>query len=576
MHDLRHPAADPAWPHVSLAEAEARLTAPGARFEIEIATIRGQDTRVWKHAPASLRVLAEGLADHGERVLAVLESERISYAATARAVAALAHWLRAVGVGKGDRVALAMRNLPEWPVVFFAATSIGAVVVPLNAWWTADELAFALADCGARVLFADDARCERLRGHLPALDQLQVVVARAAACDMRYHALEALIGRPHDWAALPERRLPEADIAPDDDATIFYTSGTTGEPKGVLGTQRNLCTNILSSGYSTARTLLRRGEVPPDPMPPRTSLLAIPFFHVTGCSAWLVPAVASGSTLVLLHRFDAGEALALIARERIGHAGGVPTIAQALLDHPERERYDLSSLRSVSYGGAPPSADLAARIRDEFGGLPHNGWGMTETTATVTHHGGADYWLRPTSCGPAVPVAELELRDANGVRLSDAGAIGELWVRGPMVAKGYWNRPDETARCFVDGWVRTGDLARIDAEGFCHIVGRIKDVVIRGGENIQAAEVEAVLQAHPAVREAAVTGLPDRLLGEVPAAVVQLAPGMTLEPEALRAWAASRLAPFKLPVAIRCQAGPLPRNAGGKVVKRDLATVFAD
>lgn len=564
------------WPAMSMDAAAALLTAPGAPFEMETVPIRGLATRVWKNAPASIRELLQASRAHGDRVFLVLEDDRVTFEAFYRATARLAEHLVGAGVGKGDRVAVAMRNLPEWPVAFFAAAAIGAIVVPLNAWWTGAELEYGLADSATKLLIVDAERHARLADHYPALPALDgVIVARSREPSPGVERLEAVIGSPNDWAFLPETVLPPVAIDPEDDATIFYTSGTTGAPKGALGTHRNIVTNILSSAFTAARSHLRRGEMPPEPAP-RVSLGVIPLFHVTGCSAGLMGMVASGSTLVMMRKWDAGQALALIERERVTMTGGVPTIAWQLLEHPDRGQYDLSSLETIAYGGAPSAPELVRRIHEEFGALPGNGWGMTETMATVTQHGGEDYLNRPDSAGSPVATADLQIRGEDGVTVLPPGEIGELWARGPMVVKGYWNKPEATAATFVDGWVRTGDLARLDEEGFLFIADRAKDMVIRGGENIYSIEVENVLYAHPSVTDAALVGIPHRVLGEEPVAVVHLCPGCVATEAELQAWVRERLAAFKVPVAIRFLPEPLPRNANGKILKTTLKTLFAD
>jgi acyl-CoA synthetase (AMP-forming)/AMP-acid ligase II len=256
--------------------------------------------------------------------------------------------------------------------------------------------------------------------------------------------------------------------------------------------------------------------------------------------------------------------------------GGVPTIAWQILEHPDRARYDLSSLEAIAYGGAPSAPELVKRIYTEFGALPGNGWGMTETMATVTSHAGEDYLNRPTSAGPPVAVADLRIMDEAGERELPTGEVGELWARGAMIVKGYWNKPEATAETFVDGWVRTGDLARVDEEGFVYIVDRAKDMIIRGGENIYSSEVENVLYAHPAVTDCALIGVPHRTLGEEPVAVVHLAAGKTATEAELKQWVKDRLAIFKTPVAIRFVPETLPRNANGKILKKDLKALFAD
>ena len=560
---------------MSVKQAEAVLTAPGAKFEMETVDIRGVPTRAWKNAPPHMAALVALSRSHGDRLATIYEDERVSYDAQFRAIAALAADLAAGGVGKGDRVAVAMRNLPEWIVAFFATTVLGAIAVPLNAWWTGDELAYGLSDSGAKALIADDERWERiapLRGQLPGL--ARVLVSRASSPLQGAERLEDVIGTPHDWPRLPEGELPASALAPEDEATILYTSGTTGQPKGALGTHRNFMTNILSTGYAMARSILRRGDPLPEPSQ-KVALTVIPLFHATALSSGLMGAMAAGHTIIYMRKFEPVRAMEIIEREKVNSTGGVPTIAWQLLEHPERHRYDLSSLETIGYGGAPSAPELVRKIAAELKSAPGNGWGMTETTATVTTHSGEDYLHRPESCGPAVAVADLKVTGADGEELP-AGEIGELWARGPMIVKGYWNKPEATAATFVDGWVRTGDLARLDEEGFCYIVDRAKDMVIRGGENIYSSEVENVLYDHPAVTDCALIGIPHRTLGEEPAAVVHLAPGATATEAELQAWVRERLAAFKVPVAIRFCQEMLPRNANGKILKRELKSYFED
>ncbi|MBU1607285.1 MAG: acyl--CoA ligase [Alphaproteobacteria bacterium] len=564
----------PGWPARSRDECTALLTAPGQRFEMETIDIRGVPTRVWKNAPPSLRAIALHGQTHGQREFTIYEDERVTYDAWFRAVAALAHEFQACGIKKGDRVALAMRNLPEWPVVFFAATAIGAICVPLNAWWTGPELAYGLANSGTSLLVCDAERWDRilsLRDECPELNT--VFVSRCDGEPEGAKRLENVIGTPPTYAELPSATLPDVAIGPDDDATIFYTSGTTGKPKGALGTHRNLCSNVLSSGFNAACAVLRRGETLPDPVP-KTGLNVIPLFHVTACSAGLMGNIAAGNTLIFMHRWDPVEAFGIIEREKVNSTGGVPTIAWQLIEHPERKNYDLSSLEAIGYGGAPSAPELVRKIREVFGALPGNGWGMTETMATVTGHSSEDYLNRPDSCGPPVAVADLKIMSADGTRELGVGEIGELWARGPMVVKGYWRNPEATADTFIDGWVRTGDLARLDEEGFCYIADRAKDMIIRGGENIYSSEVENALYDHPAVTDAALIGLPHQQLGEEPAAVVHLAPGSHADEAELQQWVAERLAKFKVPVRIAFCAETLPRNANGKILKKDLLALF--
>ena len=556
------------WPARSRAECKAILTAPGMRFEMEEVDIRGVRLRTWKNAPPNLRAIALLGQSHGAREFVIYEDERMTYDAWFRAVARLAHEFQARGVKKGDRVALAMRNLPEWPVVFFAAVTIGAICVPLNAWWTGDELAFGLSNSGTKLLVCDEERWDRLKDRRNDFSCVNhTFVTRAEHPLNGADTLESVIGTPRQYASLPEATLPDVDILPEDDATIFYTSGTTGRPKGALGTHRNLCTNILSSGYNAGCAVLRRGEPLPEPQP-KTGLTVIPLFHVTACSAGLMGNIAAGNTMVYMYKWDPVEAFKIIEREKVSSTGGVPTIAWQLLEHPERKNYDLSSIEAIAYGGAPAAPELVRKIREVFGALPGNGWGMTETMATVTGHSSEDYLNRPDSCGPPVAVADLKIMSEDGSRELPTGEIGELWARGPMVVKGYWNNPEATAETFVDGWVKTGDLARLDEEGWCYIADRAKDMIIRGGENIYSSEVENVLY------DAALIGLPHQQLGEEPAAVVHLAPGMEASEADLQEWVAERLAKFKVPVRIAFTPDTLPRNANGKILKKELSSFF--
>ncbi len=561
------------WPARSLAECEAILCAPGARFEYETIDIRGVPTRVWKNAPENLAVLARIGRSHGDATFLIYEDERVSYEAWFRAVAAFGRHLQSLGVQKGDRVALAMRNLPEWPVVFFAAVTIGAICVPLNAWWTGPELAYGLAHSGAKVLVCDGERLDRVLPHRAELPDLaQVIVSRRDDLPAGVTTLESVIGVSSNWGALPDQDLPDVAIAADDDATILYTSGTTGNPKGALGTHRNFVTNIFSSAFGAARQVLRRGEALPDPAR-KVLLTVIPLFHATACSATMMGVIAAGHTMIFMYKWEPEKAFQIIEREKVNSTGGVPTIAWQLIEHPAREKYDLSSIEAIGYGGAPSAPDLVRKIREVFGALPGNGWGMTETTATVTGLSAEDYLNRPTSCGPPVAVAQLKVLDDEGKELPP-GQIGELYANGPMIVKGYWNNPEATAATFIDGWVRTGDLAWIDEEGFCYIADRAKDIVIRGGENIYSSEVENVLYDHPAVMDAAVVGIPHRTLGEEPAAVVHLTPGQSATEAELQDWVRARLAAFKVPVRILFLSETLPRNANGKILKKDLKALF--
>lgn len=563
------------WPVKSLKEIEAMLCASGQPFEMEMVEIEGVATRVWKNAHPSLAAMAEHARGHGDAEFLIYQDERVTYASWYNAVATLADKLQQIGVKKGDRVALAMRNLPEWPVIFFAGVSIGAIVVPLNAWWTEQELTFGLVDSGSKILLCDNERWARIGPHLKEIPELSHIFVSRAEDDLPPSALplEEIIGSPNQYKDLPDIDLPKIEIAPDDPATIFYTSGTTGQPKGALGSHRNLTTNAMTSAYAGASMYIRRGEALPEPKK-RVGMTVVPMFHCTACSAGMMITVHSGHKMIFLHKWDTEQALQIIEREKVNSTGGVPFIAWQLIEHPTREKYDLRSLEAIGYGGAPSAPELAQKIYDTFGALPSNGWGMTETMATVTSNAGEDYLNRPTSCGPPAPTADLKIMSEDGTRELPVGKVGELWARGPMIVKGYWNRPDATAETFVNGWVRTGDLAYLDEEGFCYIADRAKDMIIRGGENIYSSEVENILYDHPAVIDAALVGIDHRTLGEEPAAVVHLRAGKTATEQELQDWVREHLAAFKVPVKILFSQESLPRNPNGKIMKRDLKTLF--
>jgi long-chain acyl-CoA synthetase len=360
------------FPATSLAQANALLTRPGSPFEMEERVIRGVRMRVWKNAPPTMREVFLSARAHGSKTFVVYRDERASYEDFARAALAIAEALQQAGVKKGDRVAIAMRNLPEWPAAFFGCLLVGGVATLLNAWWTGPELQFGLNDSGAKVAIVDRERLERLSEHLhncPALERIFVSRESEEVAHPKVANLESVIGEVNAWRLLPDRPLPNVPLDPEDDATILYTSGTTGKPKGALGTHRNAATNVMGRSFGMARAFVRRGEpVPaPDPnAPQKCTLMVVPLFHTTGCHATLIPLLAAGGKLVFMHKWDPELAMQLIEHERVTGAGGVPTIAWQLLEHPALDNYDLSSLESISYGGAPAAAELVPRLKQKF------------------------------------------------------------------------------------------------------------------------------------------------------------------------------------------------------------------
>jgi long-chain acyl-CoA synthetase len=552
----------------TFAEVTRELTGPGSPLELEIRMIRGVSTRCWKALPQTVPQILRHLESFAERDYIVYQAERLTYAQTLERVRALAAYLQEVcNVAPGDRVALAMRNYPEWIISFWASLSIGAISVPLNAWWKSQELGYGLRDSGSRVLLCDEERARLLESELAEGPIEHALVTRAQAADelpAPFRSFEAAVS-----GYLGRSSLSVA-IDPEDDATIFYTSGTTGQPKGALGTHRNLCANIGSTMFARARALARgtRSSLPPTMQ--ASGLLSVPLFHVTGCHSALVAGSFNGNKLVLIHKWNPEHALELIERERLTQFGGVPSMAWQVLESPDFKKRDTSSVLSISYGGAPAASELVKRIKEAFPNVTaSNGYGLTETSALAISNIGVDYVRKPDSVGVPVAANELKIVAQDGTELP-SGSVGELWIKGPNVVKGYWGKPEATDQAFTNGWLHSGDIAKIDEEGFVYILDRAKDMLIRGGENVYCVEVEDVLYAHPAVMDAAVIGVPHRVLGEEVGAVVQVAPGAKLEADELRAFAAERLANFKAPTHIVLRNEPLPRNANGKIMKRDL------
>ncbi|MGB3412620.1 MAG: class I adenylate-forming enzyme family protein [Microthrixaceae bacterium] len=566
----------------SLMEAWAELTEPGGAFEVQETEVRGIPMRLFKSALPNMRSLWEMAALHGDKTYVVFEDEHYSYSEVDAQVRSLAKYLDSLGIGRGDRVAIAMRNYPEWVIGYWAVVSIGAAVVGLNAWWTTPEMEYGLADSRPKVLIADD---ERLATVGPALTQLRAVEPLHVIAvrterelpDDAVHWYDVV-----DPANAPDS-LPEVQIDPDDDATIFYTSGTTGAPKGAQITHRGSVHNVfnlvfwtmvqsIADAKVTAATGVNPNADTREPPEQLVFMAPTPLFHVTACNCLLHPCTIAGGKIVLTYKWDPARALELIEREKVTNFSGVPTMGRELLAHPDWAKRDTSSIRSMAGGGAPMQPDLVEKIDKTLGGsAPSVGYGLTETTGVVTVNSARYFLAKPSSCGPVVPTLDSKLVDEIGRDLEPGpDVVGQLCVRGPVVIKGYLNRPDETERSIPDGWFNTGDVARIDDDGFVFIVDRAKDMVLRGGENVYCSEVEAAIYAHDAVLEAAVFGIPEERLGEEVAAVVVLKDSATVDAAELQAFVSERLAKFKIPTRIWLRSEPLPRNANGKFLKREL------
>ena len=558
----------------------AQLTGPGGPFEIVTEDVRGIPLEVYKNRLGSLRELIAMADGRGDADFVVQGNRRLPFAGHNARVRTVAAALVAQGLDRGDRIALLSANNPEWVYTFWAIAAASLTSVPLNAWWKAEELRFALEDSGARVLICDERRWELVKDlpeSLPDLERVYVIGSEQPGAG-------ALPFSELDGGADPGV-LPTVEIDEDDIAGIFYTSGTTGTPKGATVTHRQALANlqnILLLGVAATM----RGQAPPDELSGKrqpASLLVVPLFHTTGCHATMVVNYAAGGKLVLMPpgRFDPDTAMRFIQEEEVTSIGGVPTIMWRILEAPTFGDYDLSSVSRISYGGAPSAPELVDRINEAFpnarAGLS-TAYGLTETASVATANVADDYVSRPDSAGRAVPTVELRVVDPNG-RDVPIGETGEVWVKGPTVmSHGYWNRPDANAESFTDGWFHTGDVARLDDEGFLYIVDRAKDMVIRGGENIYCVEIEHVLYDHPDVVDAAVVGVPHRTLGEEVKAVVQLRAGSTATVDDIRAFCGEHLAAFKVPAYVDIVDQPLPRNPAGKVLKQALrgaATSFA-
>ena len=556
-------AAAPTAP-LSFEQATVAATAPGERFETTTIDLDGRETTVFANAPDTLRQWWASARERPDDIYPVYEDESWTFGEVMACVDGLAHALvHDLGIEKGDRVAIGMRNYPEWICGIAAITSVGAISVSLNSWWTQDEMDFALRDSGTSVLLADMERVERAAKTM-ADAGMQALVVRAGDGDLPAGA------RHFDDVVDRTMPMPDVEVEPDDDATILYTSGTTGRPKGAVSTHRAIVQALF--GFA-CRGAIERLRTPPvvesDDIPP-CFILIVPLFHVTGCVPVMMSTFAAGAKLVIMYKWDPERALELIERERVTNLVGVPTMSWDLLESPDFERRDTSSLRSVGGGGAPAPPELVKRVETAFAkGRPSIGYGMTETNAYGPQNSGDDYVSHPRSTGRGTPILQIRVIDAAGRPLGP-GELGEICFKGPHLIRGYWNRPDATAETIVDGWLRSGDLGRIDEDGFVYVEDRAKDMILRGGENIYCAEVEAVIYEHPAVYEAAVFGVPHDRLGEEVAVAVHLREGEELDADGLREFLAGHLAAFKIPTLVRFHDAQLPRNASGKILKRDL------
>jgi len=559
----------------TMAEIRAQLTGPGGPFETTAGEVDGVGMTLYASRFPNLAVVAQfGLA-HGDREFIVHGDRRITFAGFTELANSVSHHLAGdAGIAHGDRVAVLSQNNPEWCLSFWGTVNLGAVLVGLNGWWTTDEILYGLEDSGAKVLVADARRFERIAevvDDIPGLERVYLVDADPAdfGGGPKLHRFDELTADP-----TPE--FPTVDIDEGDPAVIFYTSGTTGRPKGAISTHRNMIANLQNTVFTvTAGSMFEaanraEGETGGGGQP--VALFTSPLFHVSGCHSTLVVGFMGGMRLVMpVGKFEPTAALQLIEDEGVSIWATVPTMIWRTCEHPARHDYDTSTVISVSFGGSPSADELQRKIRETFPNVKAttNAYGLTESSSVATTLTGPDALVKADSVGIPMPTVDIAIAAPDGTHLGP-GETGEVLIRGPIIMAGYWNKPEATAQSIRDGWLWTGDVGHLDDDGYLFITDRAKDMIIRGGENIYCVEIENRLVAHPSIADAAIIGVPHHQLGEEVKAVIQVEPGHTITADEVQQWVAEALAGFKVPSHVELRDDKLPRNASGKLLKNAL------
>ena len=545
------------------------LTDAGCDFELTQCSIDNIDYAVYKNAPQTLQEVYLAATAHGIKEFLIYQGERWTFDTFFQQAWSLASALTTKHrIVAGDRVGIAMRNYPEWLSAFVAITSIGAVAVPINSWGNERDLLFAVRDSECKTVFCDQQRYTLIAAGL-AESHVHVVIARSSASSpLEFgQTLEDFIADSKDASR------PDVAIRSEDNALIMYTSGTTGQPKGAVSTHRALCQAIMNfecTGTACAMSnpeligaMFSKGIEP-------SQMLAVPLFHVSGLHAIFFTALRAGRKVVMMYKWDTHSALQLIQRERITILSAAPSMLLQLFESPEFDQRDTSSLSSLGGGGSATPAKVAVLMRekvtDMYGGT---GWGMTETNSIGTAFTGQAFIDNPGSVGFCHATVEIKICDSEGTELP-AGTPGRIWIKTPTMISGYWKRPDANEKSFRDGWFDSEDIGYFDDRGYLYLSDRAKDMIIRGGENIYPAEIEAVLCEHPAVQEVAAFGIDDDKLGEQVVVVAVPKAGALLTEESLKDFSSQHLAAFKRPSHLTILNTPLPRNAAGKLLKHLL------